>query len=575
MITSLTLISAVALTLINVSEKMANYQLEENENVLNQKQACLDDALFRISANNYATGTYALDLSNVHCYYQISETVTGLKTVTTTASSLSSLGAWSQSLRAIINVSSTPISINSYQDIVGAAWDRTAWSSRMRISVQPNKVAGDLYNFPVYVNLADLGTSFFNNIRKSTGADIVVTTSDGNTKLLREIKSFSGFGPYPYASEGALYFLAPYLSSKVATDFYIYFGNSSGVETNDKDMWTNYQMVQHLDDNPNTGSAPHERDSTDNANDLTTVGAIPNGDSVTAQMYRGIDFDIGDYFTIANRNDFTSTQGTISFWLKFNTVQDTTLFHFYETATTDYIRSYYNQASNYLDLIVEDGDVVKVNVQYSSPNTTGFHKVDWLQDGSSVKLYFDGVLKSLTEVVQSGSWWTDHLALSAAKMGSGSWGTNNLVGVMDEFRVSDKAMSANWILTEYNNQSSPSTFYTTSTIENLGVSMFGYHWYKASASGMSCNQVCAENNLSCVSNVMYALDDTCALNKALGTYTFGTCSFDCSAGTDDPSAPGNYEGDDACLYEDVSATSPAYVCSDVDSGSYKLICACD
>lgn len=567
MITSLTLISAVALTLINVSEKMANYQLEENEDVLNQKQACLDDALARISNNNYATGTYALDLTNVHCYYQMSETVSGLKTVTTTASSLSSLGAWSQSLRAVVNVSSTPISISSYQDIVGPTWDSSAWGRRIRISVQPNKVAGDLYNFPVYVNLAHLGANFFNSVQLD-GGDIVVTTGDGSTKLLREVKSYGGLGPY--GAEGALYFLAPYLSSSVATDFYIYFGNLSANETNDAGVWVNYQMVQHLDDNPNTGSPPHERDSTDHANDLTTVGTIPNGDSVAAQVYRGIDFDSGDYFTIANLNDFTSTQGTISFWVKVNTLQVATLFHFYETATTDFMRAYL-YANGDLDFTVEDGDAQMIQVVNTfNPGTTNWHHVAWTQDGTGVDMYVDGQAATISGT-NSGSWWTNHLSLSTGKIAGGSWG--NTIAIMDEFRVADKALSANWFATEYNNQSSASTFYTTSTIENIGcagVSMFGYCWYQASAEYMSCDDVCVENSLSCVPNVSIS-DPSCSLNIALGTYGAGSCSVLCTAANLDY-APGNHTTVDACLTD---TSNPAYDCSVMEtSGAYKVICAC-
>ena len=32
-------------------------------------------------------------------------------------------------------------------------------------------------------------------------------------------------------------------------------------------------------------------------------------------------------------------------------------------------------------------------------------------------------------------------------------------GLIDEFRISDVVRSADWILTEYNNQNSPETFY--------------------------------------------------------------------------------------------------------------------
>ena len=465
MVTTLTLVSALTLALINISDLTANYHLMEDEAVDIQKTACIEDALYKISQNVYATGTYALNFGVINCNYEISATVAGLKTVTSTAASLSDLGYWQGTVVSQVNVSSTPIQLVSYKDVIADIWDSSDWSRRIRISVQPDQVAADMYNFPVYVNLNDLGDDFFNFVQSDAG-DLVVTTGDGSTKLLREVESFGGLSPL--STEGALYFLAPYLSSQVATDFYIYFGNAAADEQNDTSVWSNYEMVQHLDENPNTGSPPHERDSTDNANDLTTVGSIPNGDSVAAQMYRGIDFDTadGDYFTIANRNDFASTQGTISFWVKFNTLQDTTLFHLYETATTDYIRSYYSSASQYLDLIIEDGDTPRINVRYFNPDTNGFHKIDWLQDGSSVKLYFDGQQKALTEIVQDDSWWTDHLSMSGARMGSGSWGSS-LNGVMDEFRISQRVLSADWILTEYNNQFDASSFYSTSTIEVL------------------------------------------------------------------------------------------------------------
>jgi hypothetical protein len=43
-----------------------------------------------------------------------------------------------------------------------------------------------------------------------------------------------------------------------------------------------------------------------------------------------------------------------------------------------------------------------------------------------------------------------------------SWPNNYFTGIVDEARVSDTTRSADWIATEYNNQSSPSTFYTFS-----------------------------------------------------------------------------------------------------------------
>ena len=42
---------------------------------------------------------------------------------------------------------------------------------------------------------------------------------------------------------------------------------------------------------------------------------------------------------------------------------------------------------------------------------------------------------------------------------------NNWNGMLDEIRISNIARSTGWILTEYNNESSPSTFYSLGSEE--------------------------------------------------------------------------------------------------------------
>lgn len=461
MITSLTLISAVALTLINVSERMANYQLEENEDVLNQKQACLDDALVRISNNNYATGTYALDLTDIHCYYQISETVTGLKTVTTTASSLSSVGIWSQSLRAIVNVSSTPISINSYQDIVGPTWDSSAWAGRIRISVQPNKVAGDLYNFPVYVDLATLGVDFFDLVQ-SDGGDIVVTLGDGTTKLLRELVAIDTGA----ADTGELHFLAPYLSSQVATDFYIYFANAAANETNDDGVWVDYKVVQHLNNDP-SGAAPQMIDSSVNNYDGTSAGAMTSGDLVTGQLGIALDFDgVNDYISLTNTDyvDLGTDDFTISYWVKTTTLSTNYMVAKY-ASTNDrwYTRLDSGGRLQFYNVI---GGTARLQMYPSA--VVGLDSGQWAHlifsadRDTSNYIYKNGQSIALANnVTYTGD------AYNGSDFRIGAYTTIVFTGQLDEFRFTKRAFSANRISTEYNNQSSASTFYSTSTIEVL------------------------------------------------------------------------------------------------------------
>jgi hypothetical protein len=44
-------------------------------------------------------------------------------------------------------------------------------------------------------------------------------------------------------------------------------------------------------------------------------------------------------------------------------------------------------------------------------------------------------------------------------------GARFFLGTMDEFRISKTARSADWLKTEYNNQSSPSSFYILGPLE--------------------------------------------------------------------------------------------------------------
>src|SRR5207253_4235026 len=92
-----------------------------------------------------------------------------------------------------------------------------------------------------------------------------------------------------------------------------------------------------------------------------------------------------------------------------------------------------------------------------------WHHIVAVRDAANtaVKIYVDGVLDRSTTfsdtspIDTTGNTWL---------LGRGLWGA----GEMDEVRVSKAVRSADWIKAEYNNQSSPSTFYSLSDASNLG-----------------------------------------------------------------------------------------------------------
>ncbi len=118
MITTLTLVSSVVISLINTSDLMSNYHLSEAEEVNVNIDACLDDTLWRIVNDKYVSGDFEIDVGGVNCSSTISATIDGSKTVTSIATSTSDVGTWVKGITVIVNVSTTPIRIDSYKDII-------------------------------------------------------------------------------------------------------------------------------------------------------------------------------------------------------------------------------------------------------------------------------------------------------------------------------------------------------------------------------------------------------------------------------------------------------------------------
>jgi len=160
-----------------------------------------------------------------------------------------------------------------------------------------------LTDFPVYVDLADLGADFFTNVSDANGGDIRVTAGDGVTELPRQVVAINTGG-----QTGELHFKASSLSSTQNTYFYIYYGNAGESEPlanstyGSQNVWTNgYVGVWHLEEDA-AGITTDDlyKDSTD-----SSVSGAHGDDRVSAtgkegQVEAGQEFDgSDDYVRIA------------------------------------------------------------------------------------------------------------------------------------------------------------------------------------------------------------------------------------------------------------------------------------
>ncbi|MEE9533150.1 MAG: fibronectin type III domain-containing protein, partial [Acidimicrobiia bacterium] len=189
-------------------------------------------------------------------------------------------------------------------------WYNSAWSYRKKITVDFTKVDANQTDFPVYINLADLGAEFFTHVQSATGGDggdIRVTQSDGVTELPREIVAIDTL-----AQTGELHFEANFLDSTVNTDFYIYYGNAAASEPlasslyGSDEVWANgYVGVWHLHNDFLDSSFPNNNGT--NSGSTNTGGKIGEGSDFLPSNTAGI--DVLDSPTL----DLNSTV-TVSVW---------------------------------------------------------------------------------------------------------------------------------------------------------------------------------------------------------------------------------------------------------------------
>jgi len=163
------------------------------------------------------------------------------------------------------------------------AWFDLTFLNRVKITTQASQIIANQTDFPVFLPLSLLPSTFFDKVQFTDGSDIVITEGE-TTKLKREVVSIDTVG-----DKGEVHFKTPTLNSGSNTDYFIYYNKAAGGETNDTDTWNSgYKMVHHNDDDPDTSTV---QDSTSNNNDGTKNSAA-NPNEVTgiiegkAQQYQ-------------------------------------------------------------------------------------------------------------------------------------------------------------------------------------------------------------------------------------------------------------------------------------------------
>jgi PKD repeat protein len=326
------------------------------------------------------------------------------------------------------------------------SWYDSGWLYRKKITL--SKATGSTQsNFPVLIGYTDTD---LRDRALDNGYDIFFTDANG-VKLSHERESFDG-------NTGALlaWVKIPSLSKPQFTDIYMYYGNPSAADQENKNnVWSNgFKAVWHLKETP--GGSGTIKDSTSNTNHGTDL----NGPvSAAGKIGNAIYFDgINDVIRIDNSNgnghslDFLTGQAfTISTWVTFPNAQNTHIFG----KRDDSMDQYQLGIGSLPDVFFRAGGEAGYGSTLSS-STWYYYAV--VVNSNTPNLFKNGVQETWHDDTGSRPYTFSHAACDAsigARWTTEPTTTVNFKGTIDELRVSNVVRSADWLSTEYNNQNNP------------------------------------------------------------------------------------------------------------------------
>lgn len=329
------------------------------------------------------------------------------------------------------------------------AWASPSWAAytySRSITIDHTKVpTADQTNFPMlfsgtYSYLATVANGGL--VTSSSGYDIIFTSDAAcATKLDHEIEIYT-------AASGlvVMWVRVPTVATATDTVIYLCYGDS-GVTTSQEaitGVWdSNFKGVWHL---PN-GTTLTSLDSTSNDNDATATGSPT---AVAGKVDGGVTVSTGNYLgdTLAAA---IGTTNTVSAWVKFASLPSSGGQGFHGAYAVDGAELFiWNQTGTTYFALYGSAFVYG-----SAPSTGVWYYLVATRNGTGTNgylLYLNGAV-DITTTRSSGD------SGSTFRIGRKGDGSDEMNGAVDEVRVSNSVRSASWITTEYNNQSSPSTFY--------------------------------------------------------------------------------------------------------------------
>lgn len=373
-------------------------------------------------------------------------------------------------VHSVAGPSSTTQGSSSPAPVVAApGWFSAAWRYRVQIMANPALVSGVLLDIPLLLDGGPLQSVFPR--AEADGRDIVITKRDGVTILPHEIASYN-------AGQGkAQVWFAPDSLSSAVNGFFVYYDNPNANVTSPRPVWSDdYVAVYHFEDNPGLGTLRDASTRAAHASTSMSNAGWTSADVSAGQVGQSLVFNGTTHYVSADDISTQDSSFVISCWLD-NTTQTVDFafqanpgfWHVSSQINSTHSRPHYNAANPWRDFRWGP---------HPLPRDGAYHYFTWAFDGvaDTMLFYFDGVPQPATP------WWKDpgvqryytgHAINPTGTEDVGIVGpmfhnSEDLMnGRADEFRVSEGLHSPGWIATEYQNQKSPSAFFSAAAEEEV------------------------------------------------------------------------------------------------------------
>lgn len=351
-----------------------------------------------------------------------------------------------------------------------ASYNGYAFERQININsskVSPITNTSTLANFPILVSVtipdlmaSSLGGSIENVDSSGRPLDLIFSPTAGCTASSTgwEIENYN-----PATGELEAWVNNGAISPSSGLTFYMCYGNSSvtSFQGSSTAVWdANYQDVYHLKEATGTNAA----DSTSNA----TTATQQNSPIQTAGQDGGsLSFNGSNQYLDVGSKDF-GTPLTLEAWVNLQPgFSNGKAVAGKEGRFRIMIDS--SGSNTIADFVVGTMNNSWYSAGTTTAGTTNLQTGTWYQvvgvyDGTYVRIYVNGVQEGIGSQAISGGFYSSANHFTIA----GSSAAFLLKSLIDEVRISNTARSADWIATEYDNQSNPSDFLTIGPLQTAG-----------------------------------------------------------------------------------------------------------